>query len=319
MGTQATLQRFPVAYFTVVMGLAGLTLALDQAARVLGWPVAPARAALLATVLALLAVLGAYGAKLLAHRQAVAAEWSNPATLSLFPAASISLLLTSAALAPVAAGLSGPLLAAGALLHLALTLAVMSLWVHHTRFEIEHSNPAWFLPVVGNILVAVAGAGRAPAELLWFFYSVGLVFWLVLFPIILYRLIFHPPLPERLLPTLFILVAPPAVAFLGYLALTDTLDTLARVLYHAAAFLTLLLAVATPRFSRLPFALSWWAYSFPLAAFTIATLSMYARTGLGFFHGLALVLLALLVLIMAILVSKTARAIARHGLPAASA
>ncbi|MDZ7809277.1 MAG: hypothetical protein U5L11_02915 [Arhodomonas sp.] len=55
----------------------------------------------------------------------------------------------------------------------------------------------------------------------WFFFSVGLLFWIVLtdhrrLP----RMIFHQPLPARLMPTLSILVAPPAAGFLSYLRLT---------------------------------------------------------------------------------------------------
>ena len=42
------------------------------------------------------------------------------------------------------------------------------------------TNP-WFIPVVGNIIVPIAGVDDAPAEVSWFFFSFGLIFWIALF------------------------------------------------------------------------------------------------------------------------------------------
>ncbi len=75
--------------------------------------------------------------------------------------------------------------------------------------------------------------------------------------IIFNRIIFHMPLPVKLLPTLFILIAPPAVGFLSYINLTGELDAFAHVLYNFALFLTILLLSQLPRFARLPFFISW--------------------------------------------------------------
>ena len=97
--------------------------------------------------------------------------------------------------------------------------------------------------------------------------------------IIFYRLIFHGSLPERFMPTLFIFIAPPAVGFLSYLNLAGGLDAFARVLYGTALFFTALMLAQVPQLVRLRFFLSWWAYSFPLAAVTIATLVMAHETG----------------------------------------
>ena len=147
----------------------------------------------------------------------------------------------------------------------------------------------------------------AAARLMWF----GAC-WLVLMTIVLYRLFFHDPLPARLAPTLFILIAPPAVGFLSYVSLIDGVDAFARILYFSALFLTLLLASNALRFFRLPFFISAWAYSFPLAAMTIATFEMSVRSGAGFYGGLAGGLLALLTLLLALLVVKTIGAALQH-------
>jgi tellurite resistance protein len=304
------LENLPVSLFSVVMGLAGLTLAWQRAEGRFEIAVSPWLAALTAGVFVLLATL--YAAKLLRHPQAVAKEFSHPLKLSFFPTFSIALVLLAAVFLPHAARLSYSLWALGAALHLAFTLAVMSIWVRHTGFEITHVNPAWFIPVVGNIVVPIAGVVLGEVEVSWFFFAVGLVFWLVLLTIIFYRMIFHAPLPERMVPTLFILLAPPAAGFLSYVELAGGLDAFARVLYYTALFLFLLLAVQARLFLRLKFALSWWAYSFPLAALTLATLRMQRLTGAEALGHLGDALLALLTALLALLVVLTLRAVARR-------
>ncbi|MBL4614214.1 MAG: C4-dicarboxylate ABC transporter, partial [Magnetovibrio sp.] len=146
----------------------------------------------------------------------------------------------------------------------------------------------------------------------WFFFSIGLVFWLVLMVIVFYRIIFHNPLPDRLLPTFFILIAPPAVGFISYVKLTGGVDTFAIILFNTALFLTLMLATQFVRFARLKFYLSWWAYSFPLAAMTIATFVMADVTGKDWYHTLAMALFVILNMVLAILAVRTIEAMLRN-------
>ena len=58
----------------------------------------------------------------------------------------------SIALLPYHPPLSMVLWSVGTVLHLGFTLYVLSAWLHQTHFEISHINPAWFIPIVGNIL-----------------------------------------------------------------------------------------------------------------------------------------------------------------------
>jgi tellurite resistance protein len=220
-----------------------------------------------------------YAAKVIKFKAAASKEWAHPIKMNFVPAVSISLILLSIAWLPISAPYSKLLWTAGVVLHLILTLYVMTQWMHHSKFEIVHLNPAWFIPVVGNILVPIAGVEHAPIEVSWFFFSIGIIFWPVLLTIIMYRVIFHASMPERLMPTLFILIAPPAVGFISYLKLTGEVDAFAQLLYHSALFFTLLLFTQVRHFASLKFFLSWWAYSFPLAAITIATHADHERRG----------------------------------------
>lgn len=306
-GTAAGLAHLPVGVFATVMGVAGLTLATErmaQAAPALG-PVAVAL--LLVSAALYLALLGLYAVKLTRHPGEVLAEWRHPVRIAFFPAITIGLLLVATALAPHNARLAEPLWLLGALSHLAAMLAVVTTWIEGSQFEPPHLNPAWFIPAVGNVLVPIAGVPLGWVELSWFFLGVGLLFWIVLLTIVLNRLVFHHPLPAHLLPTLCILIAPPAVSFLAWVKLTGEAGAFGRVLYAAAVLFALLLLIQLPRLVRLPWALSFWAYSFPLAALAIATSVAGEELGQPLLAAAAWPLWALLALLVAGLAWRTAR------------
>ncbi len=276
---QGWLAQVQVSLFAVTMGLGGLGLAWRGAARVLGWPAAIGEAVLALAALCFVAIAALYGAKLARHAAAVAAEFADPLRMNFFAAGSIGLLLLADAAIPYAHGLAEGLWIAGAALHLTLAIAVIRCWF--TRdFAIHHASPAWFIPVVGNIVVPQAGVQLGHIEISWFFFAIGVVFWIVLFAILLYRIVFHDPIPTRALPTLFILLAPPALAFTAYDRLAGGgLDGAGRVLFYVALFLVLFLASMAPRFLKVPFGLSWWAYTFPSAAMASAGLRFHELTG----------------------------------------
>ena len=312
MNPNSRLAYFPISFFAMVMGLSGLCIAWESAELTFNLPFRLEGAVLPFTVLVFSVLLALYTAKLFRYPQEVIKELNHPVKLNFFPAVSISLILISIAILKISPGFSHFLWSLGTALHLIFTLYVMNVWIHHDKFEIHHINPAWFIPVVGNVLVPIAGTAHGYTEISWFFFSIGILFWLVLFTIIFYRILFHHPLPEKLMPTFFILIAPPAVGFLSYVKLAGGLDNFAHVLYYSGLFLTLLLLTQTPRFSRLQFFLSWWAYSFPLAAITIATLLMYRLEKQVGFAVIGWVLLSLLTLVVTYLLYRTLKAVAGH-------
>ena len=79
-------------------------------------------------------------------------------------------------------------------------------------------------------------------------------------------------------------------------------------------FFTLLLFTQLGRFTKLDFFLSWWAYSFPVAAITIASLLMYEHTGAAVYLSIGSGLLLLLTAVVALLPARTAGAIRTRGI-----
>ncbi|OQW88675.1 MAG: C4-dicarboxylate ABC transporter [Rhodoferax ferrireducens] len=306
------LEHMPVSMFSIVMGLAGTTIALEKAEHLWAWQVSPSVVMLTLTALVFVAISLAYLAKFVLHRQHVVAEFNHPIRLSFFPAMSIGMLLLAIAFMSHAPGVSLVLWAVGATVQLLFTLAILSNWMHHEKYQVQHSNPAWFIPIVGNILVPIAGVPLGFQEVSWFYFSVGLMMWTPLLAVLFNRFFFHPMIPTKLLPTLFILIAPPAVGFISWVKLHNgVVDDAARIFYYFGLFITLLLLSQFRYFWKLSFALPWWAYSFPMAAMTIATSVMLEKVGGTFFATLFPVLLTVLVLLVSMISVRTVIAMKR--------
>ncbi len=306
---QSRLALFPVSFFSSVMGMAGFSIAIAKAESIYALEPKVSLVLSVITMLLFLLLLVIYSLKFIKEKEAVIKELHHPIKISFFPTISISLLLLSICMLHTNTELANVLWLIGSSLHLGFTLYVMNAWINHDYFNINHMNPAWFIPIVGNILVPIAGVPLGYADISWFFFSIGIVFWPVLLTIIYYRVIFHPALPDKLVPTFFILIAPPAVGFLSYMQLNGELDNFARVLYFSALFFTLLVLTQFRRFSKLQFFLSWWAYSFPLAAVSIASLRMYEITQNMMYSVIAIILLTILTSFISMLIIRTFKAI----------
>jgi tellurite resistance protein len=308
------LKHFPVTFFATVMGLAGLSLAWQRAATVLGTPVAVGETLFWAAAAAGAAVVAAYAVKVARHPVAVRAEARHPVRLAFLPTIGIALVLVAAAGQDIAPRLAEALWWSGAAGQLLLTLFVLSSWVSRPTFAPGQVTPAWFIPVVGLVAVPLAGVRFAPDGLSWFFFASGTLFWVVLLPLVLGRLFVHDqPVPAPLLPTLAVLVAPPAVIMLAYLRLVPgAFDSpVPQAIYDVAVFFALLVVTQAGTLLRLPFTLSWWAYSFPLAALSVATTVMAGQYG-GALEPAAWVLLVGVTALITLLAVRTALAMSRR-------
>jgi tellurite resistance protein len=310
-GEFSRLEHLPVTFFAILMGLFGLALALHAAAGSYVVAELPARAVLWFGLACFVAITVVYLSKAIRYPRAVVAEWHHPVKLAFFPTITISLLLMATAIHGYRPDLAEPVWMLGMAGQGVLTIAVISGWISHRAFEVGHLTPAWFIPAVGNVIVPLAGAQMGWVETSWLFFSAGMIFWLILLVLVFNRLIFHAPIPARLFPTLVILIAPPAVAFVSYTRLTGGIDPFAHILLNSAYVFTVLVLVQVPKLLRLPFALSWWALSFPLAALSVASFVYGRAVGNAVHLGVGLVVLAALIVVVAGLLFRTALAISR--------
>lgn len=300
-----SLEHLPIQLFAVVMGISGLSIVFAKAYHIVDMPYWLYEIFLTVDTILFLGIFTAYMLKWLIYPNAVKKEFYHPIKSSFMAAISISFLLVSIAYYDFAPTVSILLWYIGAPLQLAFTLIVMRYWIRND-LQVVHSNPAWFIPIVGNVLVPVVGVEAAPIYISLFFFAIGLFFWIVLFTIMLYRIIFHHPIAKRLVPTFFIFIAPPAVAFVSYFRITNgSLDMFSLSLYFIALFTLLLLLFMIRMYDTKEFFISWWAYTFPLAAMTIATLLLHMAAGNTLTYVGSVILIGLTTFVVTFVAYKT--------------
>ncbi len=269
------LARLSIATFGMVMGLGGLANAWSLAALAFGVPLVIGQAMLAGASVLFVVLVLAHLAKLGLHFGAVVEEFAHPVRSSFFPAVSVAAIVLSIGTRRYSVEVAEGLWWFGAVLHFVLAVTLIRRWILHAQDE-GVLTPAWFIPVVGNILVPVGGVPLGYIEISWFFFSIGLVFWLAFFTIVLHRVLFMPAMSQRSMPTLFILLAPPSIGLSAYLAFTHgQAGALGDILYSLALFIAILLATLNRHLAQGAFFMSWWAMTFPADGWAGASLAYH--------------------------------------------
>jgi tellurite resistance protein len=302
-------------WYACVMGLCGLALAWFRATPLMGAAATAVAAVVGSLAAAAFAVLAA--ATLLRarrHPEAWAEDRRHPVRHTLVAALPISLIL----LAAVAVALLGPstplrlLWWAGALAQLGTTLWVTQRWWRGNGpagLQWASATPALFLPIVGNVLVPLAGVPLGYPDWSAAQLGIGLMFWPVVLVLIVVRIAHHGLWPERLLPSAFIFIAPPAAVGLSALQLGAPLPVV-WALWGMALFTLLWVGSLARRIAALPFGLAHWGISFPLAS--LAALTLRLATPGGVLAVLGPLLLAVTSLVVLALLMGTLRGL-REG------
>lgn len=279
-------------WFAPVMGWSGLALAWHRAGDRFGAAAdAVALGCGLVALTVFLVVLAASLVRAVRNPRALAEDLAHPVRHAFVAALPVSVLL----LATLGVAFYGPgaatvtLWLAGVALQACVTAWVISRWFSG-KLAWPAITPVLYIPIVGNILVPLAGAPLGWPAMSWFFFGIGAFFWPVVTAMVLVRKV-QQPLPVRLHATWFITIAPPAVAGSAALALGAP-EMAALAPLGVAAMFAFASATRVPTIARQQFAMPAWAVSFPLAALTALTLRAAedAAPALG---GIASILLAI--------------------------
>jgi tellurite resistance protein len=299
------LKFFPIMMFAIVMGLSGLSIVFEKAHEIFGVSKIIGTSLLYLDLTIFVIVLFVYIIKMFTYIGEVKKEFNHPVRINFFATIAISFLLISVALHPVNKDIAYYCFVIGTILQTYFTFNTIAFWINR-NLELNHSNPAWFIPIVGNVLVPVAGMGFVDVNLLMYYFAVGLFFWVILTAILINRIIFHHQLAVKFIPTLFIFIAPPAVAFIAYMKMNHMqYDMFASSLYNLALFFTFLLFFMYKNFLKLKFFISWWAFTFPLTAIAIASMLAFKVTHIVLYSYFAYLFIAIASLVVLIVAIKT--------------
>ncbi|WP_373017202.1 hypothetical protein [Thiomicrorhabdus sp.] len=261
-------------------------------------------------------------------RQKLKAEWLNSFQVSLFPSITLSLILgivtiqeTFTLTATQQTWLYGAYFSV-VFLHTVLNGLLINRWIFEPSVPIQNHKPTWFILLSGNFVVVISGstlfsqqqleAWPIWSELLWLYFSAGLLIWFSFAVSQFYRLFFESSLETSLRPSLFIFLAPPSLATIAslfliepdlafYLPLESDLPMLTWMLYSFAAFMFLLWFVSARHFIGGGLTTAGWAYVYPLAAFGYATQYMAQILDSSLLYAASISIFALVTLFISLL------------------
>lgn len=291
----------------------------------------------------LIALVAARAAHWLHHRDQARAHLMDPAMAPFYGCLSMALLAVGGGAMivardwiglPAAVALDAVLFTAGTVVGLVAAVAVPYLMVVHHR--IESASPVWLLPVVAPMVSAALGpllvphlpAGQAQETLLiacWAMFGVSLLATLIMLPLVFGRLVTGGPLPLALTPTLFLVLGPLGQSTTAANTFADVAPgvlptpyahgfTAFAVLYGVPVmgFALLWLALAGAMVLRarrrgMGFAMTFWAFTFPVGTCVTGAEGLARHTDLAAFRWLAIGLYVFLVAAWLVAGSRTLR------------
>ena len=318
----SSVQHLVLGWFSMVLGLCGLSLAWHRAKPWLGdlaWTLSLAIGTLAAVIFVILLLANTW--RVFHFSSAVLEDLMHPVRHVFVAAVPTSMVLV----ATVMVTLFGPsALADGLWMSGSVTLLVATVWVVHRWLHVGRSpaafwptmTPALFIPVVGNVLPPLAGVPLGHEVWSAAQFGMAVLLWPVALTLVLVRIGMVGLWPERLLATTFIMIAPPALVGLSG-ALLGAPILLVHMAWGVALFFTLLSMTLFRRSLSQPFGIALWSMSFPLSGF--AALSLRIVPDVGWLQALALAWLAFVSLLIGWLLWRTVRGLWRGDLLQAEA
>ncbi len=332
------LQAFAPGWFAAVMGTDVLAVTLHFYAKLLPALDAPAVGLHWLNVLFFVLLAGPWLARWVRHPAAALSSLRHPVQAHFYPTFSIALIVLALQFLAFGhhTGIALALWLPGALLTVVFSFAILTLIFHGETVTLEHVTPAMFIPPVGLVLIPVAGAplaatlepGWREAMLVanWAVLGAGSLLYVGVLALTMFRHVLGKRVGRPLVPTAWVNLGPLGVIPVSLLNLADAMPELAAggvvqvaglMLWGFGAWWLLMASILTLSAARrgdLPFALSWWAFTFPLGAFVAASWRLGTQLGLAPIIAVGALALALLAGLWLITLVRTLRGIASGAL-----
>jgi tellurite resistance protein len=306
IGKIGSIQYLPVNLFGAVMGISGLSLAWRLSHQLFHTSTVISDLIGVIAILVFIILAVGYLVKWIRYPQKVAAEFTHPIFGNFFGTITIAILLLSSVLSPYQKVLSEVVWIIGMVLTLVLSYIIVSRLLKG-KLDPAHAVPAWLIPGVATLDIAVAGGTMPFAwahEVNLLSLAIGGFVALIFFTLIINRLIHHEALAMGLMPSMIIMIAPFEVGFLGYTNFMQRIDNFAAILFYFGLFLFIVLAFKV--FKRtVSFGASWWAVSFPMAALSNAALKYAIHVNAWPLKVIAALILLILTIVIIVLFVRT--------------
>ena len=207
--------------------------------------------------------------KIIMYPRQVKESLDNPVVASVFPTLSMGIMLLSTYLKPYSSPLALGMWFIGLILHIILIISFTVKYI--IGFNIKKVFPSWFIVYVGIVVASVTSPAFDMTKIGQMAFWFGFISYIILLPLVLYRVIKVKNIPEPAQPTIVILSAPASLCLAGYMNAFQEKNMLIVYLLLALSQATYIYILTTlPKLLRLKFYPSYSAFTFPLVISGIA-------------------------------------------------
>lgn len=254
--------KIPSPLSGLALALASLGLGWESAININGF--AQIFGAILAGLILILLFL-----KFIINPGILAKELQHPIAGSIIPTLSMATMVVASTISLYSLYIGQVISWFAITLHLCFLVAFI--WYRRKDVTLKHVLPSWFIPPIGIALAIITHPGGLPATLNHALLILGLCFYIVLLPIILYRLFFLGPLNNHQKPTLVIFAAPTSILVIAYLIVATEVNLFFfYTLIITAILMTIYAYIALIHLLKSPFRPAYSAFTFPLVVSAIA-------------------------------------------------
>lgn len=205
------------------------------------------------------------------HFEVFKEELKHPTLGSFIPTLDMALMNFSVILFSFSHSLGKGLWLLCIILH--FIFAISFIYHRVNSWNIHHMIPSWFVPPIGIVLACVDSSQMGMPNLAHTLFYIGFIFYIVMLPMMLYRIIFIERIDDARLPTFAIMAAPPNLCLAGYLvAFNNPSPAIISFLFPLGLFMTALIYIAMYRIFKLGFTPVYASFTFPLAVSSTAIL-----------------------------------------------
>ncbi len=207
--------------------------------------------------------------KMLIDARTIIKDLSNPVIASVSPTFSMGIMILATYIRPYLPTIAYGVWITGLIVHILLIIYFTKNFI--LSFNIKKVFPSYFVVYVGIVVGSVTAPAFGMQTLGQYLFWFGFISYLVLLPIILYRVYKIKGIPEAALPTITIFAAPASLCLAGYMSSFQEKNMLMVGLLTSLSLIMMAgVLYYLPKMLKIKFYPSYSAFTFPFVISAIA-------------------------------------------------
>lgn len=217
--------------------------------------------------------------KIIFYPNSIKEDFKNPVIVSSSGTFSMSLMILSTYIIQFSSSIAYAIWIIGIVLHILL----MIYFTYHfiiRNFNISNVYPSYWIVFVGITMGAITSNVHGMNEIGFIFFIIGFISMLITLPLVIYRYLKHPNVPDANKPLICIFTAVLSILIVGYINSSQTMiNEFLLALYLIACVFYIFALSKFIEYRNLEFYPSFAAFTFPFVISALATKGVMSKLG----------------------------------------